>query len=139
MFVPIIGFKDGFLHLFGREIYGDDRHLGKRSLAWSAPKHASGFFELPVAEGHNDVGKLQSFALVDGEEADAVGNIALDGAIFKIGVPLEEHGIEIGCVVGEESVQTVVKRTDISGLLLKSVETEEAIDVLDDEVDGQRE
>ncbi len=69
--------------------------------------------------------ELQPLALVDREDADAVGGCILDGLAADGLVPFTDKGINVGAVVEREFVQLVVEGTDVGALLFQTVELED--------------
>ena len=57
--------------------------------------------------------ELQTLALVDGEDADAVGSCVLNGLATDGFIPFTDKGINVGAVVERELVQLVVEGTDV--------------------------
>ena len=57
--------------------------------------------------------ELQTLALVDREDTDAVGGRILDGLAANGFLPFADKGINVGAVVEREFVQLVVEGTDV--------------------------
>ena len=106
---------DALLHLVGTEIYWHERQLIVWLLLRSTPDGVC-FFQLPVAVRHDNVVILQSFTLVDGEESDAVGTVAVDALVVQVGIPFLQEGLNIAAVVSKESVHLVIKCANIGTL-----------------------
>ena len=69
--------------------------------------------------------EFQTLALVDGENADAVGGSILDGLAANSFLPFMDKGINVGAVVEREFVQLVVEGTNVGALLFQTVELED--------------
>ena len=81
-------------------------------------------FKTPVTERNKDVVELQAFALVDGENADAVSLAALDGLAADGFFPFVDESVNIRGIVLRKLVQLVEESADIGTLLVKPLQFE---------------
>ena len=71
VFVQVVVLEDGSGHLLLAVVYRDDRQGVEGWLLGLAPQYVA-MFQSPVAERNDDIVKLQTLALVDRENADAI-------------------------------------------------------------------
>lgn len=77
MLVMVVIFIDASFHLFGTEIYRNQRQFVVRSFLRGTPD-GIGFLQLPVAVWHDDMVEFQSLTLVDGDESDTLDAVTMD-------------------------------------------------------------
>ena len=83
--------------------------------------------------------KLQSLALVDGDEPDAVDLAALYGLLVQGGIPFFEKTVDAGCVVREVFSELVEECQHIRILLMVPVQVETAVQMCGQIVQGHGE
>ena len=129
MLVQVVVFVDGAAHLLLAIVDGGNGQGIERRLLRLAPQHV-GMLQPPVAEGDDDVVKLQPLALVDGQDAYAVALGTLDGLGTDGLLPFADKSVDVGGVVLCKLVQLVVEGADVGALLMETVEVEDLIEVL---------
>ena len=72
--------------------------------------------------------ELQSLALVDGQDAQAVNLVALDGFLVELLVPVFDEGIGTGAVVLGKIAEEVEELADIGALFGQTVQGEEVVE-----------
>ena len=75
---------------------------------------------------------------MDGDQADAIGLVALDGLGVEVVVPLVEERVDIAGIVGDKVGELVVEGTEISALTLDLAEAEDGVEAFAELVEGQR-
>ena len=129
MFVQIVAFINRSSHLLAAKVYGCQGQCVEGWLRRPAPQYVR-HFQAPVAEGNDDVGELQSFTLVDRQNADAVHGVALYRLAADGLVPLTDEGIDVGGIVLHKLVQPVVESTEVGTLLVEALQLEDAVEAL---------
>ena len=120
MLLVVVVLVYGTLHLFGTEINRDEWQLVVGSFSWRAPDGVA-LFQCPVAEGYDDMLKLQSLAFMDGYESDAVNGTCLNCLRRDAVVPLLNERVDVDSVVCKEIGQSVVECVDVGILPLNTV------------------
>ena len=115
MLVMVVIFIDASFHLFGTEIYRNQRQFVVRSFLRGTPDGV-GFLQLPVAVWHDDMIEFQSLTLVDGDESDALDAVTMDAFFVEIVFPFLEKRLDVAAVVCQEGIQLVVEGTHVGTL-----------------------
>ena len=129
MLLAVVVLIDRAYQVVSTEINRRDGQFVKWLFAFSllAPQCVS-LLQLPVAEGDDDVVKLQSLALVDGHDAYALHLVALDRLLRDGVVPFGEEVVDVSRAVAEIIVEFVVEEAHIRTLVLELVELEERME-----------
>ena len=81
--------------------------------------------------------ELQTFTLMDGEDAYAISGITLYGLTANVFVPFAQESVDVAGVILHKHVQLVVERTDIGTLLVQTLQLEDAIEPFNQLIERQ--
>ena len=126
--MQVVFLIDGAHHLLLTVVDGGYGQVAEGLLLGYAPDGVAALLlELPVAEGTDDIVILQAFRLMDGEDADTVGLVALYGLAAETVIPLCEEGVDVGSVLADIFGELVIEGEDIGTLVVALFETEDGM------------
>ena len=99
-------------------------------LFFSMTPDGVGLLQLPVAERHDDILILKSLAFVDGQDADALDILTMDGFLVVFLFPYLEKAVKVGSVVFQMFGNGIEEMTEIRTLTFGLVQTEQLANAL---------